>query len=130
MNALICRQLTQTSKLAAPRVSVTGVSRVQIQRRRVGEVASSGGKFAEREKAFENQYFRQKDAEAMKKLRDGVGKEAEEASPAKEEKKPQGQAQPSQGISARELLDFRKDILERIRRLEDEVHELRYLLSK
>jgi len=66
--------LRSTTSLSRPTVPLT-------VRGFAGEVADGGGKFAARERAFENKAVHEKDAELLKKLRATLALEDNEAIP-------------------------------------------------
>eukprot|EP01097_Dermamoeba_algensis_P000726 TRINITY_DN1258_c0_g1_i1.p1 TRINITY_DN1258_c0_g1~~TRINITY_DN1258_c0_g1_i1.p1 ORF type:complete len:135 (-),score=38.70 TRINITY_DN1258_c0_g1_i1:436-840(-) len=129
------RTATRVARLKNGRPSPSLVPRAPIRR------SSGGDKFNEREKALEDHFFREKDAELMRKLRTTDNKAAAPAgtapsssftahtateAPAANIPRAAFSAPQTGYVTVHEFLDLKKDLLERIRRLEDELHQLRY----
>ena len=99
--------------------------------------AVAGNKFAEREKALEESHIRKHEKEALNKLREQLKANASAAevhSSLNELEKAIAfddvPASKDEHVTATEFLNFRKELLNKVRQLEDEVAELKYKLSK
>jgi len=78
--------------------------------------------FSKRETAFEAKDVRKHDEELLAKLR--------ESEKPKEFKKEKGSEDSTQYVSISEFLEFRKEMVQRTRQLEDQILELRSKLKK
>ena len=100
--------------------------------------AIAGNKFADRERAFEESFVRKHEQEALARLRAQINSKASPEEVAKSlnelEKAITADDVPvpdaSHHVTSAELLNFRKEFLNKVRHLEDEVAELKYALSK
>eukprot|EP01099_Mayorella_cantabrigiensis_P000262 TRINITY_DN1119_c0_g1_i1.p1 TRINITY_DN1119_c0_g1~~TRINITY_DN1119_c0_g1_i1.p1 ORF type:complete len:149 (+),score=53.14 TRINITY_DN1119_c0_g1_i1:3-449(+) len=104
--------------------------------RRFGHVTDAPGALNEREKAFENQYARKHTEEQLRKLKAKRETEGQEqpAQPAQTQsdrlKLDIDTSAPRRHITVEEFLEYRRDIMTKIRNLEDEVVTLRASLKK
>mmetsp|Transcript_21405 Transcript_21405/g.31820 ORF Transcript_21405/g.31820 Transcript_21405/m.31820 type:complete len:137 (-) Transcript_21405:136-546(-) len=100
-------------------------------------------KFDERERAFENQHVRKREREALERLRKqlGLGDDDTDSQVARavadvenaissERQQDQVTVKADEVVSSDEFLAFRKEIMGKVRHLEDEVAELKYKLNK
>eukprot|EP01094_Clydonella_sp_ATCC50884_P019224 TRINITY_DN370_c0_g1_i1.p3 TRINITY_DN370_c0_g1~~TRINITY_DN370_c0_g1_i1.p3 ORF type:complete len:146 (+),score=58.90 TRINITY_DN370_c0_g1_i1:46-438(+) len=113
--------------------------RSALSTRSAGDVARSKGAYQERERAEEKRFAMERDREAIEKLRQKLMAEEQRAV---EEHGPEalpdtpapstfgGNLASSDNITMEEFLDFRKEMISKVRELEDELHTVKFQLKK
>lgn len=88
--------------------------------------------FGEREQALENSYIQKMEKEALRKLRESLAAKAshEELNRAVAEVEAAVGSRKADSDDEAHVLEVRKEVLERVRKLEDEVAELKYRLKR
>jgi len=105
-----------------------------------GQVKDAGGSFADRESSLEEKALRQHDQDVLRRLRESLKLQENQRLPdlqvAKDEKgspvvvnKPTSSSA-ADSITTDDFLEFRKQILEKVRDLEDEVDEIKIRLKR
>jgi len=105
-----------------------------------GQVKDAGGSFADRESSLEEKALRQHDQDVLRRLRESLKLQENQRLPdlqvAKDEKgspvvvnKPISSSA-ADSITTDDFLEFRKQILEKVRDLEDEVDEIKIRLKR
>eukprot|EP00698_Gefionella_okellyi_P004958 TRINITY_DN14570_c0_g1_i1.p2 TRINITY_DN14570_c0_g1~~TRINITY_DN14570_c0_g1_i1.p2 ORF type:complete len:132 (-),score=36.52 TRINITY_DN14570_c0_g1_i1:476-871(-) len=107
------------------RIALLPAVRAPVARCFSSEVGGGVGKVREREAALENQYFTKQEQEKLKKIRDQLSSGSPAAAP-QAERSYSAPAQADDDVSFATFTTFRKEILQRIRSLEDEIHNLKY----